>query len=170
MPGRFAETLDSCRLRRQLRHFFLGKNSDLGAGSAGLRCRAGGAAGMWRARYRSLHVGGLARLPGRNVMLESISGTYAFEAAGWEAPMLGRRGRVAQYDRHGVGFFASELETGTNHFLVAARVEFGTGNRHHPFFGRCPRGSSAWSSPPSWGDNRIEGGKPGVTTGLRTLG
>ena len=26
--------------------FFLGKNPDLGAGSAGLRCRAGGAAGL----------------------------------------------------------------------------------------------------------------------------
>ena len=47
-------------------------------GAAGrLLCRAGSAAGMWRARYRS-HVGGLA-MPGRNVMLESTSGTYAFE-------------------------------------------------------------------------------------------
>ena len=60
----------------------------------------------------------------------------------------------------------------------------GTGNRHQPFFGCCPRGvrnwkqacpifselpawSSAWSSPQSWGDNRIEGGNPGVTTGLK---
>ena len=45
-----------CRLRRQPRHFFPGKNPDLGAGLAGwrLRCRAGSAAGMWRARYRSL--------------------------------------------------------------------------------------------------------------------
>ena len=34
---------------------------------------------------------------------------------------------------------ASELETGTNHFLVAARVEL-TGNRHVPFFRSCPRG------------------------------
>ena len=44
-----------CRLRRP-RHFFPGKNLDLGAGLAGwrLRCRAGSAAGMWRARYRSL--------------------------------------------------------------------------------------------------------------------
>ena len=32
------------------------------------------------------------------------------------------------------------LETGTNHFLVAARVEFGTGNRHVPFFRVAPRG------------------------------
>ena len=45
-----------CRLRRQPRHFFPGKNPDLGAGLAGwrLRCRAGAAglcrAGMWRAR------------------------------------------------------------------------------------------------------------------------
>ena len=66
---------------------------------------------------------------------------------------------------------ASELETGTNHFLVAARVEFGTGNRHVPFFRSCPTWSSAWSSawssPQSWGDNRIEGGNPGVTTGLK---
>ena len=58
MPGRFAETLDSCRLRRQPRHFFLLGRIHLGVGSAGLRCRAagllyqaGGAAGMWRARY-----------------------------------------------------------------------------------------------------------------------
>ena len=80
-------------------------------------------------------------MPGRNVMLESISGTYAFEVP--------------------------ELETGTNHFLVAARVEFGTGNRHVPFFRSCPAWSSAWSSPQSWGDNRIEGGNPGVTTGLK---
>ena len=64
-----------------------------------------------------------------------------------------------------------------------------TGNRHQPFFGGCPRGvrnwkqaypffselprvefcvefgvapwSSAWSSPQSWGDNRIEGGNLG---------
>ena len=34
-----------CRLGRQPRHFFPGKNPDLGAGLAGLRCRAGGAAG-----------------------------------------------------------------------------------------------------------------------------
>ena len=50
-------------------------------------------------------------MPGRSVMLESTSGTCALE-----------------------------LETGTNHFLVAARVEFGTGNRHVPFFRSCPRG------------------------------
>ena len=103
LPGRFAETLGSCpptgqpekffhgcRLSRQPRHFFAGKNPDLGAAmpgrrgrampgrfaetvglddsfdifflgriptlGSGLRCRAG-AAGMWRARYRSLHVG-----------------------------------------------------------------------------------------------------------------
>ena len=77
-------------------------------------------------------------MPGRNVMLESTSGTCALE-----------------------------LETGTNHVLVAARVEFGTGNRHVPFFWSCPAWSSAWSSPQSWGDNRIEGGNPGVTTGLK---
>ena len=78
------------------------------------------------------------------------------------------------------------LGIGNRHqpFLVAARVEFGTGNRHVPFFRSCPRGvrnwkqacpifselpawSSAWSSPRSWGDNRIEGGNPGVTTGLK---
>ena len=47
------------------------------------------------------------------------------------------------------------------------RVEFGTGNRHVPFFRSCPAWSSAWSSPQSWGDNRIEGGNPGVTTGLK---
>ena len=52
MPGRFAETVgldDSFEKKNP------GKNPDLGAGSAGLRCRAGAAgrlcrAGMWRAR------------------------------------------------------------------------------------------------------------------------
>ena len=33
MPGRFAETLDSCPPTGQLENFFPGKNSDLGAGS-----------------------------------------------------------------------------------------------------------------------------------------
>ena len=65
-------------------------------------------------------------------MLESISGTYAFEVPrNWK-------------------------QTPTNHFLVAARVEFGTGNRHVPFFRSCPAWSSAWSSL-----------NPGVTTGLK---
>ena len=66
-------------------------------------------------------------MPGRNVMLESISGTCA-----------------------------SELETDTNHFLVAARVEFGTGNRHVPFFRSCPRGVP-----------RGVPLNPGATTGLK---
>ena len=55
MPGRFAETLDSCprrttgnffhscRLRRQPRHFFPGKNPDLGLGRAPMP-------GRWRGR------------------------------------------------------------------------------------------------------------------------
>ena len=204
MPGRFAETvgLDSCRLRRQLEFFFPGKNSDLGAGSAGLRCRAGGAAGwwnalkrthfesisgtyaferhvgglawpgsrlcrkcltssqkmsrmdtggtlsqfwlnvpppggaagrllcragsaagMWRARYRSLH--GLAGMPGRNVMLESTSGTCAFKAAGWEAPMPGR-------------WRCSKTQVA----LVFSKC-LGTGDKHQPFFGCCLRGDCA---------------------------
>ena len=70
-------------------------------------------------------------MPGRNVMLESISDKW-----------------------HLCFRSASELETGTNHFLVAARVEFGTGNRHVPFFRSCPAWSSAWSSPQSWGDKK----------------
>ena len=70
-------------------------------------------------------------LQGRNVMLENFGGTKVFESA-------------------------SELETGTNHFLVAARVEFGTGNRHVPFFWSCPRGvPRGVSLNQSWGDNRI---------------
>ena len=86
------------------------------AGAAGLLCRAAGAsqplakkaAGPPPTR-QPRHFGEgwilfFPGMPGRNV-LESISGTCA-----------------------------SELETGTNHFLVAARVEFGTGNRHVPFF------------------------------------
>ena len=51
----------------------------------------------------------------------------------------------------------------------------GTGNRHQPFFGCCPRGVRNWKQacpifselpafrvefPQSWGDNRIEGGNP----------
>ena len=61
MPGRFAETLDSCP-HRTTGFFFtvVGLDDNLNIlGSAGLRCRAGGAAGrlcqagMWRARYRS---------------------------------------------------------------------------------------------------------------------
>ena len=43
----------NCRIRQQFRKEIPGKNFDLGAGSAGLRCRAGAAgrrAGMWRAR------------------------------------------------------------------------------------------------------------------------
>ena len=81
-------------------------------------------------------------MPGRNVMLESTSGTCAFEVPrNWkQAPTI---------------FW----------------LEFGTGNRHVPFFRSCPAWSSvwssAWSSPQSWGDNRIEGGNPGVTTGLK---
>ena len=57
--------------------------------------------------------------------------------------MPGRRAREAMPGRNVLessGTCASELETDTNHFLVAARVEFGTGNRHVPFFRSCPRG------------------------------
>ena len=39
-------------------------------------------------------------------------------------PASAGRRSANPYDRHGVKFLASELETGTNHFLVAARVEF----------------------------------------------
>ena len=56
VPGRFAETLDSGPQNNwknfftvvgldNLDIFFAGKNPDLGAGSAGLRCRAGAAGG-----------------------------------------------------------------------------------------------------------------------------
>ena len=67
-------------LTGQPRHFFPGKNPDLGAGSAGLRRRAGGALGI-EASTSGWH---------GSAGLESISGAYAFEAAGWEAPMPGR--------------------------------------------------------------------------------
>ena len=46
MPGRFAETLDSCRLRRQPRHFFHGKNPGLGVARPGLYA---GQARQWSA-------------------------------------------------------------------------------------------------------------------------
>ena len=69
------------------------------------------------------------------------------------------------------------LETGTNHFLVAAGVEFGTGNRHVPFFPSCPTWSSAWSSELETGMSHFFGVapcgvprgvlNPGVTTGLK---
>ena len=121
--------------------FFPGKNPDLGAGLAGwrLRCRAGSAAGMWRARYRSLRCRAQVAL----VLLKCLG-----------------------------------LETGTNHFLVAARVEFGTGNRHVPFFPSCPAWSSAWSSELETGMFHFFGVaprgvprgvplNPGVTTGLK---
>ena len=54
---------------------------------------------MWRARYRSLHVGGLARLCGQECDAGKRKWHLCFRSA-------------------------LELETGTNHFLVAARVEF----------------------------------------------
>ena len=70
LPGRFAETLDSpptgqleknfaevVGLDDNLDIFFLGRIPTLGLAGWRLRCRAGSAAGMWRARYRSLHVG-----------------------------------------------------------------------------------------------------------------
>ena len=70
-------------------------------------------------------------MPGRSVMLESTSGTCAFEVPrNWkQAPTI---------------------------FLVAARVEFGTGNRHVPFFRSCPRGVP-----------RGVPLNPGATTGLK---
>ena len=150
LPGRFAETLDSCPPTGQLDFFFtvvppqdnwklffkvvgLDDNLDIFFAGKNSPWRGLGRASMpgrWRGRE--------APTPGRNV-LESISGTCAFEVPR-------------------------------------------TGNRHQPFFGCCPRGvrnwkqacpifsegawSSAWSSQ-SWGDNRIEGGNPGVTTGLK---
>ena len=143
LPGRFAETLDSgpqdnwkkihsrpptgqqdffvhsCRLRRlrrQPRHFFPGKNPDLGLGRAPMP-------GRWRGRE--------APTPGRNVMLESTSGTCAFEVPrNWkQAPTI--------------------------FWLLPAWSK-----QACPIFSELPAWSSAWSSPQSWGDNRIEGGDP----------
>ena len=92
----------------------------------------------WRARYRSLHVGGLARLRCRAGGVVGRLLCQAGGAAGWR---VRRRGCDAREHKcHLCSRSASELKTGTDHFLVAARVEFGTGNRHGPFFGRCPRG------------------------------
>ena len=67
-------------------------------------------------------------MPGRNVMLESTSGTCAFEVPrNWkQAPTI-------------FWFW-----------------EFGTGNRHVPFFRSCPRGVP-----------RGVPVNPGVTTGLK---
>ena len=79
-------------------------------------------------------------MPGRNV-LESISGTYAFEVP--------RNWKQAPTIFWLLPAWSSELETGMSHF-----------------FRSCPAWSSAWSSQ-SWDDNRIEGGNPGVTTGLK---
>ena len=73
-------------------------------------------------------------------MLESTSGTCPFEAPTifWWLPA-----------------WSSELETGIPFFSelprVEFRVEFGTGNRHVPFFRSCP----AWSSPQSWAAGRL---------------
>ena len=47
---------------------------------------------------------------------------------------------------------ASELETGANHFLVAARVDSEL-KQACPIFSELPEWGSAWSSPQSWGDN-----------------
>ena len=44
--GSAGQVRRNCRIRRQFPFFFPGKNPDLGAGSAGLLCRAGGAAGL----------------------------------------------------------------------------------------------------------------------------
>ena len=102
-------------------------------------------------------------MPGRNVMLESTSGTCAFEVprtGNRHQPFFGGCPRGVRNWKQACPFF-SELPR------VEFRVEFGTGNRHVPFFRSCPAWSSAWSSPQSWGDNRIEGGNPGVTTGLK---
>ena len=96
-------------------------------------------------------------------MLESTSGTCAFEVprtGNRHQPFFGGCPRGVRNWKQACPFF-SELPR------VEFRVEFGTGNRHVPFFRSCPAWSSAWSSPQSWGDNRIEGGNPGVTTGLK---
>ena len=138
LPGRFAETLDSCPHRTtgffftvvglddNLDIFFPGKNPDLGLGRAPMP-------GRWRGRE--------APMPGRNVMLESTSGTCAFEVP--------RNWKQAPTIFWLLPAWSSELETGMSHFS------------------ELPAWSSAWSSPQSWGDNRIEGGNPGVTTGLK---
>ena len=96
-------------------------------------------------------------------MLESTSGTCAFEVprtGNRHQPFFGGCPRGVRNWKQACPFF-SELPR------VEFRVEFGTGNRHVPFFRSCPAWSSVWSSAQSWGDNRIEGGNPGVTTGLK---
>ena len=65
-------------------------------------------------------------------MLESISGTYAFEVP--------RNWKQTPTVFWLLPAWSSELETGMSHFFGVARVEFGTGNRHVPFFRSCPRG------------------------------
>ena len=76
--------------------FFPGKNSDLGAGSAGLRCRAGGAARWWNALKRT--------------QFESISATYAFGGGGSVSKSAGWRGSDAgQVVRPGGGFYAGQV-------------------------------------------------------------
>ena len=64
--------------------------------------------GRWRGRE--------APMPGRNVMLESISGTYAFEVPrNWKQTLTIFWSLPA---------WSSELETGMSHFFGVARVEF----------------------------------------------
>ena len=64
--------------------------------------------GRWRGRE--------APMPGRNVMLESISGTYAFEVPrNWKQTLTIFWLLPA---------WSSELETGMSHFFGVARVEF----------------------------------------------
>ena len=64
--------------------------------------------GRWRGRE--------APMPGRNVMLESISGTYAFEVP--------RNWKQAPTIFWLLPAWSSELETGMSHFFGVARVEF----------------------------------------------
>ena len=73
--------------------------------------------GRWRGREA---------MPGRNVMLESTSATCAFEVP--------RNWKQAPTIFWLLPAWSSELETGMSHFFGVARVEFGTGNRHGPFF------------------------------------
>ena len=87
MPGRWrgrvarwvSQKMSRLSFTGQPRHFFLGRiPTDVGAGSAG---------GFYAGQGGGFYAGQVVR-PGR--LLCRAGGAYAFEAAGWEAPMPGR--------------------------------------------------------------------------------
>ena len=95
-------------------------------------------------------------MPGRGGGFNARQVRQECAALGIEASDAGQECDAGKHKCHLCFRSASELETGANHFLVAARVEFGTGNRHVPFFPSCPRGVP-----------RGVPLNPGVTTGLK---